>query len=106
MKPSIGRIVHYVNLGDKDGKYPPEVQAAIITGIYQRIYPEDALATPGNNDHEHLGLATANTLDALHLADAPFADLKVQYRTGMFDMKCVPFSEEPKRGHWSFPPRV
>ena len=31
--PSIGRIVHYTNLGDKDGKYPPEVQAAIITGI-------------------------------------------------------------------------
>lgn len=33
MKPSIGRIVHYTNLGDKDGKYPPEVQAAIITKI-------------------------------------------------------------------------
>lgn len=33
MKPSIGRIVHYTNLGDRDGKYPPQVQAAIITGI-------------------------------------------------------------------------
>lgn len=33
MKASIGRIVHYTNLGDKDGRYPPEVQAAIITGI-------------------------------------------------------------------------
>lgn len=32
-KPSIGRIVHYTNLGDKDGKYPPETQAAIITGL-------------------------------------------------------------------------
>ena len=31
--PSIGRIVHYTNLGDKDGKYPPETQAAIITGV-------------------------------------------------------------------------
>lgn len=30
---SIGRIVHYTNLGDRDGKYPPEVQAAIITGL-------------------------------------------------------------------------
>lgn len=30
---SIGDIVHYTNLGDRDGKYPPTVQAAIITGI-------------------------------------------------------------------------
>lgn len=33
MKPSIGRIVHYTNLGDRDGKYPPTVQAALITGV-------------------------------------------------------------------------
>lgn len=33
MQPSIGRIVHYTNLGDKDGKYPPETQAALITGV-------------------------------------------------------------------------
>lgn len=33
MNPTIGRIVHYTNLGDADGKYPPETQAAIITGI-------------------------------------------------------------------------
>lgn len=32
-QPTIGRIVHYTNLGDKDGKYPPEAQAAIITGV-------------------------------------------------------------------------
>lgn len=31
MKPTVGRIVHYTNLGDADGKYPPEQQAAIIT---------------------------------------------------------------------------
>lgn len=33
MKPSIGRVVHYTNLGDRDGKYPPEIQAALITWI-------------------------------------------------------------------------
>lgn len=31
--PTIGRIVHYTNLGDKDGRYPPEAQAALITGV-------------------------------------------------------------------------
>jgi hypothetical protein len=34
MKPTIGRIVHYTNLGDRDGKYPPEVQAALITRVH------------------------------------------------------------------------
>ncbi len=33
MTPSIGRIVHYTNLGDRDGKYPPSIQAALITGV-------------------------------------------------------------------------
>lgn len=33
MKPTIGRIVHYTNLGDRDGKYPPTVQAALVTGV-------------------------------------------------------------------------
>jgi len=33
MKPTVGRIVHYTNLGDKDGRYPPEQQAAIVTVV-------------------------------------------------------------------------
>lgn len=32
-QPSIGRIVHYTNLGDRDGKFPPTIQAALITGV-------------------------------------------------------------------------
>lgn len=32
-KVTVGRIVHYTNLGDKDGKYPPEQQAAIVTRV-------------------------------------------------------------------------
>lgn len=33
MKPTIGRIVVYTNLGDVDGKYPPEAHPALITGV-------------------------------------------------------------------------
>jgi len=33
MKPTIGRIVHYTNLGDKEDRYPAEQQAAIITRV-------------------------------------------------------------------------
>jgi len=31
--PAIGRIVHYTNLGGKDGKYPPQIIAAIVTKV-------------------------------------------------------------------------
>ena len=81
MKPTVGRIVHYTNLGDADGKYPPEQQAAIVTGVYPSIMPN----TP--------------------ISDMR-ADLHIFYRTGQFDMKEVPFSKEYKRGHWSWPPKL
>ena len=87
--PSIGRTVHYTNLGDKDGKYPPEIQAAVITGVYENV---------------ELGLQKANTIGAN--VNTRYVDLKVFYRTGLFDTIQVPFSPEPKRGHWNWPPRV
>lgn len=79
MIPTIGRIVHYTNLGDRDGKFPPEVQAAIITGVNSRAAGE----------HHTV---------ALH----------VFYRTGQFDMQAVEFTEEPAgsegaRGKWCWP---
>lgn len=30
---TVGRIVHYMSLGSADGEYPPETQAALVTGI-------------------------------------------------------------------------
>lgn len=33
MKPSIGRIVHYVSLGSADGRFPPVHRAAIVADI-------------------------------------------------------------------------
>jgi hypothetical protein len=83
MKPSVGRIVYYTNLGDKDGKYQPEQQAAIITGVYP-----GRPAAPG------------------HEFDSMEVDLHIFYRTGQFDMQKVPFSGTYERGHWSWPARV
>lgn len=71
--------MHYTNLGDKAGRYPPEQQAAIVTGVY----PDQ----PGD-------------IGELHV------DLHIFYKTGgQFDMKAVPFSEGYERGHWSWAPR-
>lgn len=33
MKPTVGRIIHYTNLGDKDGKYPPAIVPSMITKV-------------------------------------------------------------------------
>jgi hypothetical protein len=32
-QPTPGRIIWYTNLGDKDGKYPPQIVPAMITLI-------------------------------------------------------------------------
>lgn len=82
MKPTVGRIVHYTNLGDADGKYPPEQQAAIITKVQRK--------SPGQYKYDSE-------------EDAWDVWLKIFYTTGMFDMEKVPFSVDYKRGHWSWP---
>jgi hypothetical protein len=81
MNPTVGRIVHYTNHGDKE-RYPPEQQAAIVTGVYGD--------EPGGSS----------------ITGPVRADLHIFYRTGQFDIQAVPFSETYKRGHWSWPPKV
>lgn len=87
MIPSVGRVVHYTNLGDADGKYPPEQQAAIITGVKlnDQFYPNQPPADSEENKYK--------------------VSLHIFYRTGQFDMEAS-FSPEYKRGHWTWPPRV
>ena len=87
MIPSVGRIVHYTNLGDKDNRYPPETQAALIVK-----------ASLQRNIGAGLALEE-NTYEVW---------LCVFYRTGFFFMESpVSFSEKPlERGTWTWPPRV
>lgn len=98
--PSIGRIVHYTNLGDKDGKFPPEVQAATITGVYRGGKDDEPKAVKIPNG----AIVPANGIG--DKATEMYADLEVHYRTGEFRMVACPFSEEPARGHWNWPPRT
>jgi hypothetical protein len=79
MKPTVGRIVHYTNLGSVDDNgnmiYPPTQQAAIVTGV-------DKFGTDR-------------------------VSLLVFYEGGgMFPMSEVPYSETYERGRWSWPERV
>ena len=86
MIPTVGRIVHYTNLGDRDGRFPPEIQAAVIT----KVVPKGQL-TDGVNDETLYSVS-------LHLF----------YEMGDFKMKDVPFTSEPAgsenaRGKWTWP---
>ena len=76
MKPTVGRIVQYTNLGDRDGKYPPEIQAAIIT----RVRDEGKVCL-------HIFYPTGQ----FDMDNVPFTEAK-------------PGSEDA-RGHWAWPPR-
>lgn len=78
--PTVGRTVLYTNLGDADGKFPPEQQAAIVTKV---VRPRDALQESDCR-----------------------VSLAILYPTGMFWMQDVPFAEAFERGHWSWPPRA
>ena len=87
MKPTVGRIVHYTNLGDKDGKYPPQIIAAIVTRVTAMPGVKESL---DENDY--------------------LTDLKAFYPTGFFDMEKVPFTTAPAgsdgaRGKWTWPAR-
>lgn len=77
-KPSIGRIVHYMSRGSKDGVFEPEIRAAIITGLYK---------DPGTEDNPS-GVTMV-------------VDLCVINPDGMFYNKQVQHGTEP--GQWQWP---
>lgn len=103
MRPSVGRVVHYVNLGDKDGKYPPQVQAAIITAIYKRVPNTAAGMFDAPYNFVRINDGVGEPGDDV----STLVDLKVFYKTGLFDCEKIPLRETPdQRGCWDWPPKV
>jgi len=83
MIPTIGRIVHYMNLGDKDGLYPPEIQAALIVKADPIVNKSDVSEEKDFN-----------------------VTLLIFYPTGQFWREKVPFAKEPTRGSWFWPAKI
>lgn len=85
-RPTIGRIVHYHSRGSADGVFKPEPRAAVVTGISSDVeIRQDGYGRPFAV--ETISLAVLNP-------------------TGFFFNEKVPFSVEPRAGHWSWPPRT
>lgn len=78
MKPTVGRIVHYVSYGTPNGEFKPEHRAAIITAVSGEV---DSVGDP-------------------------FVDLCVLNPTGLFFNQRVSYDEAPNAGGtWHWPER-
>ena len=79
-QPTVGRIVHYQSYGTPGGEYTAQPRAAIVTAVRgDEPVPEHGV---------------------------PYVDLAVLNPEGMFFNREVAYSDEPKPGHWSWPPRA
>lgn len=88
MKPSVGRIVHYVSYGTPGGEYTSQCRAAVVAGV-----PNGALPVV---DSEH-----AEEWDS----DAVVLDLVVLNPTGMFFNRCKQDEHSKVGGTWHWPER-
>jgi len=59
----------------------------------------------GSPGGEHKSEPRAATITSIH-ADGTTVSLFVMTPTGTFHNATTPYSETPKAGHWSWPPRV
>jgi hypothetical protein len=84
MKPSVGRIVHYVSYGTPGGEYPGACRAAVVTEVGEAWVPDGHPAPAGTP----VGLAVLNP-------------------EGMFFNRGVMQDEDDcKGGTWHWPERV
>ena len=89
MKPSVGRIVHYVSYGTPGGEYKSECRAAIIA----EVYPAPGPSPLSGGEVEYMG---PNTLCALVVLNP----------SGLFFNDCELDEDEHKGGTWHWPERA
>lgn len=89
MKPSVGRIVHYVSYGTPGGEYTPQCRAAVVTEVPEYLVAEPMDGCPNGTDGEWI------------------ASLAVLNPTGTFFNQNVPQDESHHHGGtWHWPERA
>lgn len=84
MKPTVGRIVHYVSYGTPGGEYSSQCRAAVVTAV---------------DDYQH----PATSSDGHHIGHVSLCVLNPE---GMFFNRSVRQSEgEHRGGTWHWPDR-
>jgi hypothetical protein len=88
MKPTVGRIVHYVSYGTPSGEYGKECRAAIVTQVN----------APGADEHERVGVAVLNPSGMFFHDDLPELDPALHgYRGGTWHWpEREPQGEQPQ----------
>lgn len=89
MKPSVGRVVHYVSYGTPGGEYTSQCRAAIVAGV-----PVGALPVADSERAEEWD------------SDTVVLDLCVLNPTGMFFNRCPQDEGDKRGGTWHWPERV
>lgn len=101
VKPSVGRIVHYVSYGTKNGEYSPECRAGIVTEVGQWVTIEESFTEGEDN-------ARIRVLRQEFHPEA--CSLSVHNPTGVFfNSGGVPIEHDEdtkKPGSWHWPERV
>ncbi len=86
MKPTVGRLVHYQAYGTPGGEYPSIERAAVVTAVESR--------------HDASGPETENPPEEAFFK----VSLCILNPTGQLFNQDVPYSAEPKPGHWNWMP--
>lgn len=106
--PTVGRVVHYQSRGSADGLYPPEPRAAIITVVHVTTAPngEDWLGERQYAEERWSEYHNGYVRDEEVAEYITHVGLAVLNPTGLFFDDAVEYSEQPKPGCWSWPPRT
>ena len=91
MKPSVGRIVHYVSYGTPGGEYASECRAAVVAAVPVGALPPIGASATGGNEWS---------------SDAVVCDLVVLNPTGLFFNRCAQDERAKRGGTWHWPERV
>lgn len=92
-KPTVGRIVHYT-----------AVNVYLLDGVEaSRNVAHASIVLEANYRAE--GSTILHVLPALYLETVSDTEISSEMREPFMTTQIIPFSETPKPGHWSWPPR-